>query len=282
VPTLQLILKATGFAWILLIATMGGAHADTFNERIRGPAPVSAEQLKEEIRRYFTAFERATRNAGPGGLLRDPAAYRRWFDLDWRISRMIDKRMPLGDVEEFGLRARDDGSYSIDLARFPQWNPLDSSLAMLRMPEVYAGLAAEIRRRGFSDEDLAILRRYLDENDPERAAFARKKPLLEGYAAKIQARARTRDPFDLVQAMSYVYQRSRTWHDAQRVWAIGLLDLFDEQQQQILAAYFAELGGSQAIGPTEDFEAQLRQEVSMLASGAYIDALQEREAEVMQ
>ena len=78
----------------------------------------------------------------------------------------MDEKTPLKDLDAFGLVARPDGRYAVDLHEYPQWEPLDSRLHRLTNEEVVESYVPALKARGFRDEDIDALRTYLANNDP--------------------------------------------------------------------------------------------------------------------
>jgi hypothetical protein len=265
---------------------MGAAalHAGPFDERVPAPPALDAIAAKARVREYFDAYERMRSAHGDASVaqLRDRAAYQRWSTLQWQLKRNLDERKPLGDLAEFGLIGQEDGSYSVRLKDYPQWAPLDSLLTVLRDPVVFAAYAAQLQARGFRDQDVQALKAYIEKNNPERAAFAANKPLIETFAAKVQGESHANGDVDRELVMAYVYQRERNWEEAQRAWSIGLLDVLDAQRQRILMSFFRELDITHVFGPeAASIDELVKQTVAPLISGEYVQALRNKEAEVL-
>src|SRR6185369_14349155 len=96
----------------------------------------------------------------PAAFIRDRVAYRQWSDLYFSVVVVSLKKKPLKGLESFGLVARPDGSYTVDLHAFPQWEPLDSRLHKLSNPEVLESFVPALKMRGFRDEDVSALTTY--------------------------------------------------------------------------------------------------------------------------
>lgn len=264
----------------LLLGWAATSQAAKFDERIAAPKAASPATLKSLTREYFATYQRAQAK-GVGGLIRDPVAYRQWSEWAWRVSETMDEKKPIGDLTEFGLIPQEDGSYTVDLQQYPQWAPLDRQLTILRTPVIFDAYAPELKRRGFRDQDLEALKNYLDKNDPERGAFVDNRPLIESFAAKVQSLHRAKKSLGREDLKAYFYQTKRNADEAQRQWAVGLLDVLDSQRQRILASYFEELDVGNTIGPASgNFDEQLKIATDVFTSDQYLRALKQKELEV--
>jgi hypothetical protein len=188
--------------------------------------------------------------------------------------RAMDESIPLSGLSELGLVANPDGSYSVDLRRFPQWAPLDARLFVLSNPEVLETFVPALKARGFRDEDVHIVRTYVATHDPRQATLAEGKPLLDSYARHLQSRRQAGQSLDIEELIALRYQKTRIRGEAERAWAVGLLDVLDNQRQRILASFFEELNSVQSFGaPARPLGEQLTQEVQPLLSGEYVQLL---------
>jgi hypothetical protein len=265
-----------------LLGWTATADAAKFDERIVAPKAASPATLKALTREYFATYQRAQAK-GVGGLIRDPAAYRQWFEWYWQLSETLDDKQPIGDLTEFGLIPQEDGSYTVDHKKYPQWAPLDRQLTILRTPVIFEAYAPELKTRGFRDQDLEVLKSYVDKHDPERGAFAENKPLVESFATKVQSLHRAKKSIQRADLKAYFYQSGRNADEAQRRWAVGLLDALDPQRQRILEAYFEELDVGHSIGPASgNFDDQLKTANEVFGTGQYQQLLKQEELEIRQ
>lgn len=262
-----------------LTAPVTGAHAAEFDEAVRAPEAPSNAELKKRIRDYFDTYARV--NAGSAaGIIRDKAAHAKWFDTKWRLQRAIDTKRDLGDLSEFGLKPKGDGTYSVDIANFPQWTPLSTSVVRLLNRELFAAYTPELKERGFRDQDVDVIRAYTERTSPERLADSEKLSLSESFATKMQRRLARKEKLETPQLLAYYYQSARIQFEADRAWTVGLLEPLDKQRQRILESYFAEQdrNGSMAIAP-DDVETSRLWMTEMISSGEYLRLL---EAEKME
>jgi hypothetical protein len=265
----------------LLLGWTAAVHAAKFDERVAAPKAATPATLKALTREYFATYQRAQAK-GVGGLIRDPAAYRQWSEWQWRLWETLEEKKPI-DLTEFGLIPQEDGSYTANHQQYPQWAPLDGLLLVLRTQAVFDAYAPELKRRGFRDQDLETLKNYLDKNDPERDAFGENRALIESFAAKVQSLHRTKRTIAREDLKTYFYQSKRNGDEAQRQWAVGLLDTLDPQRQRILASYFEELNIGHSIGPASgNFDEQLKTATEVFTSDRYLQGLKQREMEIHQ
>lgn len=276
------------FAFIALLAALqlaapvAGVHAAKFDEKLKAPKAPTTEALKVAIREYFDVYARATAES-PAGMVRDKAAHAKWFDTQWTLHRAIDTKRDLGDLSQFGITPRGDGSYSVDLANFPQWTPLQESLMRLIVPDFMATYAPDLRQKGFRDQDIDIVTAYMKAHRPRRAALAENASLGESFVAKVELQLAKRQKIELPQMMSYLYQSSRNNAEATRAWGAALLESLDSQRQRILESYFDELdrSSSRLITP-DDANAQSMWLLGVIASGQYRQVMEKEKQEALQ
>lgn len=269
-------------AALQLAAPVAGVHAAKFDEKLKAPEATTNEELKVAIREYFKVYARVNAKS-PAGIVRDRAAHAKWYDTHWLLQRAIDKKRDLGDLSEFGIVAKGDGSYSIDVANFPQWTPLNSSLTRLLEPTLFEIYATDLKARGFRDQDIDAMQAYIDANQPRRAVFAENAALGESFAAKVEKQLSKKQKIGMPQMMSYLYQTSRNNAEAKRAWAVGLLDSMDSQRRRILESYVIEQNRSttRLVAP-DDMDAQSKWLLGVIASGEYRQVMERERKEALQ
>jgi hypothetical protein len=264
---------------LCMAAVAEAARAAKFDEKVKAPAAPSNAELASVIRDYFGTYARVNAQSMTG-IVRDRDAYQQWFETQWRVQRAIDTRQPLGDLAEFGLTPNSDGSYSVDLAQYPQWDPLPARLQGLREPQALDFYAEPLKARGFRDEDIDALRAYLAKSPPRRASV-QELDVAEGFVAKVQAQISARRKTDGSLLLAYMYQTGRIRYEQERFWAAGLLDSLDRQRQRILELYLREQGGRMTITP-DDIDAETQFAVGSIASGEFARQLKAQRMEVQQ
>jgi len=269
-------------AALQLLAPIGDTHAAKFDEKLKAPEAPTNEALKVAIREYFDVYARATAES-PAGMVRDKAAHSKWYDTQWLVQRAIDTKRDLGDLSQFGITPNPlaEYSYSIDLAKYPQWSPLNTSMLRLLEPVLVDAYTPDLKARGFRDQDIDIIKAYAAKNRPDRAAYPEKLSLSESFASKVQQRLARKEKFEAPQMLVYLYQNSRIQAEAERAWTESLLDSLDQQRQRILESYFAEQISqtSMAIGP-DDIEAATVWTRHSIVSGEYSRLLEAEKAQV--
>ena len=195
----------------------------------------------------------------------------------------MDEKKPLKGLEAFGLVARPDGKYTVDLHEFPQWEPLDSRLHRLTNEEVVESYEPALRARGFRDEDVDALRTYLANNDPRLTLQVEGRQLVETFAQRVHGQRKAGQGLNLQEVLAYRYQKSRLRAEAERRWAVGLMDSLDSQRQRILASFFDEFQSEITFSaPTQPLEATLEQEAQPIVSGEYAQILTTEETQLRQ
>lgn len=271
------------FAGALAILLAIAVQAAPFDEKSKAPRATSSQALRTRFEAHFETFQRKQQEADPAAFIRDQRAYRQWSDLYFAVKRALDERIPLKDLSEFGLVAQADGSYVVDLRKFPQWEPLDERLYLLANPELLENYAPALRARGFRDEDMRTLRAYLATHDPRLAIYTEGRQLVDTFAKQLQGRRQAGQPPNLEEILDYRYQKASLKAELQRQWAIALLDTLDGQRQRILVALFDELESTMTFGrPTEPLSRTLEQEAQPILSGEYVQTLNSEETQLRQ
>jgi hypothetical protein len=193
----------------------------------------------------------------------------------------MDEGKPLDNLADFGLVRNSDGTYTVDLKKYPQWAPLDSRLFLFTDPDVFEGYVPILQARGFRDSDLLAVRTYLATHDPRQFMLPGARSLADSFVPRVRLRDKAGRATDMQEARAYFYQKRRIEDEGQRRWALGLLDTLDRQRQRILASFFDEFGSKQRYGvPSEPFEVALEAQVNSLRSGEYLDLIARDEMQV--
>jgi hypothetical protein len=256
-------------------AFAGAVPAARFDDKVKAPPAPGNAELKAVIRDYFDTYARVNANS-TAGIVRDKAAYQQWFETQWRLQRAIDQKRPLGDLSEFGLTANADGSYSVDLAQYPQWDPLVGDLQRLSEPSVLDYLMGMLQERGLRDRDAQAIRQYVARNASRPNAA--QLDITEGFGSRAKAQIAARRKVDSALLLAYFYQNGRVRHERERAWAQGLLDVLDPHGQRIVESYFREQAGQLTIGP-EDLDLQAKFVVESITSGDFSRQMQMQRSE---
>jgi hypothetical protein len=260
-----------------------GAHAAPFDEKAKAPRVATPQALRAKFDAHFAVFQRRQQEADPAAFIRDRQAHKQWSDLYFAVKLALDERVPLGDLSAFGLSAQADGTYRVDLRRFPQWEPLDMRLYLLTNPEVLESYEPALRARGFRDEDLGALRTYLATHDPRLRIHTEGRQLVETFAKRLQGRRQAGEAVNLDEMLAYRYQKASLKAEIERQWAVGLFDTLDKQRQRILASFFDELDAALQLGaPVEPLGKALEQEAQPILSGEYVQMITAEEAQLRQ
>jgi len=272
----------TAFAGALAIVLAIAVQAAPFEEKSKAPRAASSQALRARFEAHFEIFRRKQQDADPAAFIRDRRAHQQWSDLFFAVKLALDERLPLEDLADFGLDAQADGSYVVDLRKFPQWEPLDARLNRLNHPDVFESYVDALRARGFRDSDLAKLRAYLATHDPRLRVQAEGRELVDTFAKRLKARTAGRTP-NREDMLAYRYQKERLKADTARQWAVGLLDQLDPQRQRILVSFLDEFDSSLRLGPpTAPLDQTLEQEAQPIVSGEYLRLLTTEETELRQ
>jgi hypothetical protein len=259
-------------------------RAAPFDERAKAPRVASSQALRTKLEAHFATFERKQQDPDPAAFIRDRVAHKQWSDLYFAAQLAMEEKTPLKGLDAFGLVAKPNGKYVVDLQAFPQWEPLDARLHKLTNEAVVESYVPALKARGFRDEDIDALRTYLANNDPEVAVYAEGRPLVETFARRLQGQRKAGQKLDLQEVLAYRYQKSMIRAEAQRSWAVGLMDALDKQRQRALASFLDEGFKSEIIFgvATQPLERTIEQEAQPVLSGEFAEIMMSEEAQLRQ
>ena len=251
--------------------------------RCKPPRAATSQALRTKLEAHFATFQRKQQDQDPAAFIRDRRAHQQWSDAYFAVTLALDEGTPLGDLSAFGLAKRPDGKYQIDLRAFPQWEPLDSRLHMLTNPEVLESYVPALQARGFRDSDIEALRTYVATHDPRLAIHAEGRQLVDTFAKRLQTQRGAGRTLNLQEVLAYRYQKASIRAEAERQWAVGLIDTLDRQRQRILVSLLDESEAELTFGPpTEPLERTLEQEAQPIVSGEYAQTLTSEAAQIRQ
>jgi len=275
-------LKRLGASVTVLLALLAGpTQAAPFDEKLKPPRAATAQALRTKLEAHFATFQRKQQDPDPAAFIRDAKAYRQWSDLDFALQLAMDERTPLKDLDAFGVVARPDGTYHVDLHAFPQWEPLDSRLHRLTNQEILESYLPALKARGFRDEDLTALQTYVATHDPKVDLHTQGRQLVDTFAKRLQAQRKAGQRLNLQEVLAYRYQKTSLRTEAERRWAVGLMDALDRQRQRILVSFLDEFQAEMVFGASQDdLAATLEQEAQPILSGEYVQILTTEEAQL--
>jgi hypothetical protein len=268
---------------VLALFVAGQTLAVPFDEKLKVPRVATSQALRTKLEAHFATFERKQQDADPAAFIRDRPAHRQWSDLFFAVKLAVDENTPLKGLGAFGLVAKPEGGYTVDLREYPQWEPLDSRLSLLDEPAIVEAYVPALKARGFRDEDIGTLRTYVATHDPRQMAYANGRELVETFAKRLQAQGLAKQRLNLQEVLVYRYQKESLKAEAARQWALGLLDAFDLQRQRILVSFLDEFQSQLSFGvATKSLEQELQDEVQPFLSGEYVQMMQADEARLRQ
>ncbi|HEY7639053.1 MAG TPA: hypothetical protein VH814_04960 [Steroidobacteraceae bacterium] len=268
---------------IALLALATVVHAEPFDAKSQVPRATTPQALRTRLESHFATYQRMQQAADPAAFIRDRQAYQQWADLFFAVTLAFDERMSVGDLSAFGLSAQPDGTYTVDLRKFPQWDPLDARLYRLGNPAVLESYVPALKERGFRDADIVALRTYLATHDPRLRIHAAGRELVDTFAKQLQERRKAGKPLNLDQVLMYRYQKESLKAECDRQWAVALMDALDPQRQRILASFLDEFESTlQLGGPAESLDRSLAAEAEPIVSGEYVQRLNFEEAQLRQ
>jgi hypothetical protein len=257
--------------------------AAPFDEKLKVPRAASLQALRTKFEAHFATFERKRQEADPAAFIRDRLAHRQWSDLYFAVKLAADEKTPLKGLEAYGVVARPDGGYTVDLREYPQWEPLDARLSLLDDPAIVEAYVPALRARGFREEDISTLRTYVATHDPRQMTYAHGRELVDTFAKRLQAQRQAKQRLNLQEVLVFRYQKESLKAEAARLWALGLLDVLDLQRQRILVSFLEEFESQLAFGAASgSLEQELQEEVQPIISGAYVQMMQTDETRLRQ
>jgi hypothetical protein len=142
--------KRLSLAAVLMVALgLGGVvHAAEFDEKLKTPKMKSAADFKSQAQSFATKY-REVRAANPAQLVTDASLAKQQFDLKWQLERAINERRPPGDLETLGFQELDNGGYSIDTRKYPEWRAQGDNIATIFGSNLGDGFYEELLQRGF-------------------------------------------------------------------------------------------------------------------------------------
>src|ERR1043166_4706267 len=126
------------------------------------PALLDGASLRDKAAAYFGPLHDGSTSMLAYVL--DPTLHASGFDLRWQLQAVIDHHQPIAELEEFGIHAAANGTYSVDLAEFPEWQPLEERMSALLSPAGLGLTLRDLRARGFRRADAKKLVAYLHEH----------------------------------------------------------------------------------------------------------------------
>jgi len=234
---------------MLALAGAGGvAHAAEFNEKLNAPMMKSVADLQTQVQSFATKY-RALDEATPGQMITNASLAKQQFDLSWQLERAINERKPLPDLESLGFVSVGDGGYKIDTRQHPEWRAQGEFIATLLSGKLRDGIFAELLQRGFRPEDVAALKEYVGSHDVKKAAHAARLPVALGFQRVVRKFDKAGRPVPDVLVVSYWYQSTREYLDANRAWSEGLLKSVDAQRARVLLSFLSELVSFKSLIP---------------------------------
>lgn len=242
--------RAAAGLMLMLAGFAGVAGAVDFDERVKAPLMKDAGTLRAQAQSFSARFAEL-QAAGPEQLITNRTLAGERFDLAWQIQQAIDVGRPLGDVSGIGFVNRGDGSYSIDLDAFPQWDRIDRELSEVLPRLNWDAFEQQLMNRGMQKEAAAKLKAYVDTHDVRAATNAKLLPISLSFSKLVGKFDKLKRPVSDATVLSYVYQRARAASEGSREWTSGLLGSVDAHSSRILLSAMSE-GETSAIWSPSD------------------------------
>jgi hypothetical protein len=264
---------------MLALAGAGGlAHTAGFDEKLKAPMMKDAAIFKTEVQGFASKY-RAVRDATPAQLVTNASLAKQQFDFSWQLERAVNERRPLPEPESVGLMSLDNGGYKIDTRRNPEWRSQGEYIATMFKGNLRDGVFSELLERGFRPDDVAALKEYISSHDVDQATRAAILPVALAFQRVVQKFDKAGRPVPDVLVVSYWYQSTREYFEANRAWSEGLLKNLDAQRQRVLISYLSELVSFKSVIP-ENVQEGIRQTLESIRSPDLEKQLTENEGVV--
>ena len=255
------------FAAVLMLALAGAggvADAAGFDQKLKAPMMKDAPDLKTQAQSLAAKY-RAIREATPAHLVSDASLAKQQVDLSWQLERAVNERRPLQELESVGFTSLGNGGYSIDTRQNPEWRPQGEYIATMFKSNLRQGVFAELLERGFRPEDVAALKEYIDSHDVRQTTRASVLPVALAFQQVVRKFDKAGRPVPDALVVSYWYQSTREYFEANRTWSEGLLKTLDAQRQRVLLSYLSELVSFKSVLP-ENVDEGIRQTLASVRS----------------
>lgn len=239
--------KRPALAAVWMLALAGVAGAAGFDEKLAVPM-LKTSDFNAQAQGFATKY-REIGKATPAQLVTDASLAKQQFDLSWQLERAISERRPPGDLQLMGWVRLDNGGYSIDTRKYPEWRSQGDAIATWFSSNLGEGFYAELQQRGFRPEDVAAVKAYIAAHDLKRASHAATLPVALEFHRVVRKFDQAGKPVPDALVVSYWYQSTLAHADANRAWSEGLLKTLDAQRVRILLSYLSEMASSKSLIP---------------------------------
>jgi hypothetical protein len=234
---------------MLALAGAGAlAHAAGFDESLKAPMTKDTSDLRTQVQSYSTRYREVSATT-PMQMITNTSAARQQFDVSWQLERAVNERQPLSGLEAAGFKSLGDGAYRVDTRQYPEWRSQGEFMATTLNSSFRDGIFAELLQRGFRPEDVQALEEYIATHDVNQAVRAASLPIALSFQRVVQKFDKAGRPVPDSLVVSYWYQRSRAYFEANRAWSEGLLKSLDAQRVRILLSFLSEVESFKSLIP---------------------------------
>lgn len=197
------------------------------------------EQLKQAKNLYNLAYRYFK---GPGSLepgetltpemVKSPLRQEMLYKIRRLVGLAVDAGYDLSALEEFGL-IKEQNVYAIYYQNTPQWARISGLFTSLQTPEDLQYAANPLMRRGFSQFDIDIVKKYLSENNPQKQMLAAERAVIAQYTPK----SSMENTVPLGAALKAHESIRKARVDSWNQWGVNLLNKLGLHKQRILLSY---------------------------------------------
>lgn len=212
-------------------------------------------QLDQIFQQYFERYGLLDPNERPTlEVMKDPLRQKRLYELYRLLGTSIDDGYGLEHMVPLGLKKVEEGHYEISLAEQPRWASLSDLSIWLHGQTLNRWTAEELRVRGFDEQDIDTLRRYIAKASRELTRFQGLLAFIEQQPLSKQSSLQAQNP-SFESALMLFRNYMKASHFAKQQWLLNMFEQLEITKQRILLTYLQDKLGSKSIargGPSYD------------------------------
>jgi len=217
------------------------------------PWKVDVDKVKIKLKKQFKK-----RNSNVHWTLeeyKDLNSFLEFREVETLLSNTLDKTNDFSELEEYGVKSKGQGRFTINFNEHPRWITIDDIFTSYHKPDhtMRGYYKKSLMKLGFKEDDFDLLISFIDSRDARAESEEAQRVITASYASRI------RDNYNAgIDNTKLLYQ----WNNesilagqrAYRDWAVDLLNQFDKQRQRILISEALDYDTKASIQVTAPFE----------------------------